>query len=154
MYIVYIYVYIYICYYYSSYSVALFSAKPTIFAVFESSCLSEGAKGMLMRQLTRCLRKGSFGLRAGIVFGDAGAGIRTPGFCFRGVFIASPLLKMNSWVLNIVLPCFAHYTYGRMRTIFKARNRSQQNKKTFVLVIPCAALIFGVTSRLNHYALP
>ena len=46
-----------------------------------SSSSSEGAKGMLTQQLTRCLRTRSFCLRAGIAYADAYAGLRTPGFC-------------------------------------------------------------------------
>ena len=48
-------------------------------SVFKRSCSSEGAKGMLARQLTRCLRARSFSLRAGIAFADAYVGLRTPG---------------------------------------------------------------------------
>ena len=62
-------------------------------SVFKRSCSSEGAKGMLTRQLTRFLRARSFSLRAGIAFADAYVGLRTPGFCLREVLIATLLLK-------------------------------------------------------------
>ena len=64
-------------------------------------CSSEGAKGMLARQLTRCLRARSFSLRAGIAYADAYAGLRTPGFCLREVRIATLLLEMKQGVLDV-----------------------------------------------------
>ena len=69
--------------------------------MFKRSCSSEGAKGMLTRQLTRCLRAHSFSLRAGIAYANAYVGLRTPGFCFRKVLIATLLLKMNKGVLDV-----------------------------------------------------
>ena len=44
------------------------------------SCFSDGAMG-IMRKLTRCLSAHKFGLRAGIAFAGADAGLRTPGSC-------------------------------------------------------------------------
>ena len=70
-------------------------------AVFKRSCSSEGAKGTLTRQLTRCLSARSFSLRAGKAYADAYAGLRTPGFCFREVLIAILLLKMNQKGLDV-----------------------------------------------------
>ena len=70
-------------------------------AVSKRYCSSEGAKGMLARQLTRCLRARSFSLRAGIAYADAYAGLRTPGFCLREVRIATLLLEMKQGVLDV-----------------------------------------------------
>ena len=47
---------------------------------------------MLTRQRTRCLRTHSFSLRAGIAYADAYAGSE--------VLIATPLLRINYWVLD------------------------------------------------------
>lgn len=75
----------------SLFSVSEMVAKP------DRYCLSEGTKGMLMPELTRCLR--------------------IPGFCLCKVLIASPLVKMNNWVLNVapvtwsILECAA-YRHG------------------------------------------
>ena len=72
-----------------------------LWAVSKRFCSSEGAKGMLARQLTRCLRARSFSLRAGIAYADAYAGLRTPGFCLREVRIATLLLEMKQGVLDV-----------------------------------------------------
>ena len=52
---------------------------------------------MLTPELTPCLRAHTFSFYA-----DAYAGLRTPGFCLREVRIASPLLKMDNCVLNVI----------------------------------------------------
>ena len=58
---------------------------------------------MLMSQLTWCLRTH----RLTIACADALAGLRTLRFClYIVVLTASPLLKMNNWVLNV-----AHIPY-------------------------------------------
>ena len=74
-----------------------------LWAVSKRFCSSEGAKGMLARQLTRCLRARSlcWCLRAGIAYADAYAGLRTPGFCLREVRIATLLLEMKQGVLDV-----------------------------------------------------
>ena len=75
---------------------------------FKRSCSSEGTKGMLTQQLTRCLRTHSFSLRAEMAYADAYAGLRTPGFCLREVLIATFLLKMNTEVLDVA-HIYYHY---------------------------------------------
>ena len=52
---------------------------------------------MLTPELTPCLRAHTFSFYA-----DAYAGLHTPGFCLREVRIASPLLKMDNCVLNVI----------------------------------------------------
>ena len=87
----------------------------SIWAVSKRSSSSEGAKGMLTQQLTRCLRTRSFCLRPGIAYADAYAGLRTPGFCLprslvppkwiRGfwtwlIWSSSRQQWKNSWLVN------------------------------------------------------
>ena len=69
--------------------------------VFQKSYSSEGAKGMRMRQITRCLRARSSSLPASIAFTDAYADLHTKGFCLPEVLIVTLLLKMNKGALDL-----------------------------------------------------